>query len=135
MMPNISHRIYRPKQKNKKDLGFKKSKDWEEFYGDRRWGILRNWYRTEHPLCEVCLKEGRVVPMKDIHHLHVFRYGSTPERKWQLFLDPNNLCSLCREHHQKIHDYLNESQLEYVDLDTFVEYDKKEREMYINNSK
>ena len=57
------------------------------------------------------------------------------ERKWQLFLDPNNLCSLCREHHQKIHDYLNESQLEYVDLDTFVEYDKKEREMYMNNSK
>ncbi len=121
-MPKIQNRTYRQKRE-KKELGYKKSKDYATFYNDRRWDKLRNWYRIQHPLCEACLLEGRSVPMKEVHHLHIWRTGETPDEKWARFLDPDNLCSLCTDHHKKIHNYLNKLQLDYTSIENFVAYD------------
>lgn len=127
-MPVITKRTYRQKRP-KKELGYKKSNYYSQFYGDRRWDKLRDWYRREHPLCECCLREGRNVPMNEVHHLRIWRTGRTTEEKWEIFLNPDVLCSLCTDHHKKIHNYMNERQLEYVSIDEFAAYD-----MLVNNN-
>ena len=37
-------------------------------YG-RAWKRIRDRYASEHPLCEMCLKEGRVTLMEEVHHM------------------------------------------------------------------
>ena len=63
-------------------------------YG-RQWKRIRDRYAKAHPLCERCLKEGRLTPMEEVHHiLPVNRGGSN---------DDSNLMSLCHSCHQWIH--------------------------------
>ena len=54
-----------------------------------------------HPLCENCLKEGKVVPAEDVHHKRSpFQKG---EINWTLLMEVENLQSLCKECHGKEH--------------------------------
>ncbi len=63
-------------------------------YG-RAWKRIRDRYARLHPLCERCLKEGRITPMEEVHHiLPVNRGGGNEE---------TNLMSLCRSCHEKVH--------------------------------
>lgn len=107
-MPTVTHRTYRNK-KEKKELGYKKSKEWSEFYGSRAWDKLRNWYINLHPLCENCMTFGFTTPAEHVHHITPFRTGTTKEDKWDLFLDPTNLMALCSDCHHKIHNKINET--------------------------
>ena len=63
-------------------------------YG-RAWKRIRDRYAAEHPLCELCLKEGRLTPVEEVHHILPISHGGTHDR--------SNLMSLCRSCHQKIH--------------------------------
>ena len=63
-------------------------------YG-RAWQRIRNAYAKEHPLCEQCLAEGKVVPMEQVHHKLPLAEGGTHER--------SNLVSLCTSCHARIH--------------------------------
>lgn len=55
----------------------------------------------EHPLCEECLKKGKVTPAEDIHHIQSpFKYGQI---NWNLLVSWDNLESLCKECHGNIH--------------------------------
>ena len=108
-MPTLTRRTYKPKREHK-ELGYKKSKEWQVFYGSRAWHTLRNWYMLEHPLCENCLQYGITTPATDCHHKHPFRLGKTKQDKWDLFLDPSNLMALCESCHHRIHNKINETQ-------------------------
>lgn len=119
----LSKRTYKVKH-NKKDLGYKKSKEWQEFYGSRAWQRLREWYITNHPLCENCQRYLLSEPATEVHHKKPFRLGKTKEEKWDLFLDVDNLESLCNSCHHKIHEEINKTgTIVYETIPAKLEYD------------
>lgn len=63
-------------------------------YG-RAWKRIRDRYVHKHPLCELCLKEGRYVAVEEVHHIVPLAEGGSN--------DESNLMSLCRSCHEKIH--------------------------------
>jgi len=90
----------------------KKKKSTEHSNTDRRelrksaynttvWRKLRLAYMKEHPLCEECLKSGKVTAADSIHHIKSPFKGN--EVNWNLFLDPENLEAICRECHARVH--------------------------------
>lgn len=63
-------------------------------YG-RAWKRVRDSYVREHPFCEKCYERGILVPVDEVHHKIPVSKGGTHDR--------NNLMSLCRSCHNKIH--------------------------------
>ena len=90
------------RQKNNK--GNQYDKDQRKVYNTERWRKLRDWKFIQNPLCELCLKEGTITPAEDVHHIRSFMSSDTPEARYQLAYDPENLMSLCKRHHQAIHN-------------------------------
>lgn len=71
-------------------------------YNTTEWRKLRETYMKQNPLCEECLKKGKVTPASSVHHLaSPFKTG---EVNRTLFLDYNNLQSICHECHAEIHN-------------------------------
>ena len=68
-------------------------------YG-RAWKRIRDRYAAEHPLCEHCLKDGRLTPVQEVHHILPVSKGGTHAR--------DNLMSLCQSCHTKIHHDLGD---------------------------
>lgn len=62
---------------------------------DSVWRKTRNRYIAQHPLCEMCLKQGRMTPADEVHHIKPVSHGGGSEF--------SNLMSLCRSCHTKIH--------------------------------
>jgi 5-methylcytosine-specific restriction protein A len=62
---------------------------------NRTWKRIRDAYVAAYPLCEECLKQGRVVPVDQVHHIVPLREGGTN--------DFSNLVSLCSACHARIH--------------------------------
>ena len=73
---------------------YKRSPNINKKYG-RAWKRIRDRYAAAHPLCEMCLKEGRFTPVDEVHHIKPVSQGGTH--------DESNLMSLCRSCHTKIH--------------------------------
>ena len=71
-----------------------RSPDVHRRYG-RAWQRARDRYAREHPFCERCFAEGRMTPMDEVHHITPVSCGGTH--------DQDNLMSLCRSCHNKIH--------------------------------
>ena len=70
-------------------------------YNNTAWRKLREVYIHEHPLCEECLKKGKVTSAEDIHHKRSpFQKG---EINYALLMDKDNLMSVCKECHGNIH--------------------------------
>jgi len=59
------------------------------------WHKARARYVLSHPLCEQCLKEGRLRAVDEVHHIVPVKKGGTDAEE--------NLMSLCRSCHNKIH--------------------------------
>ena len=59
------------------------------------WKSIRDRYAKAHPLCERCLKEGRLTPMEEVHHILPLNRGGTN--------DESNLMSVCHSCHERIH--------------------------------
>lgn len=73
-------------------------------YNTKQWKELRRYMVMKYPLCQDCLKEGKITPTEEVHHLKSpFRRGLSPEEKYRLAYDENNLVCLCRECHIKRH--------------------------------
>lgn len=92
-----------------KDLKKKKKKDPNRskiYYANKGWKTLRNSYIMSHPLCEMCLKEGKITPAEHVHHRTPFLSGATHAERLHLLLDQDNLMSLCRKCHMEIHKTL-----------------------------
>ena len=92
--------IPRLKDKHKRDTKLNQS---AKYYNSKAWKTLRNLYIREHPLCELCLKEGKTTPAEEIHHIVPILTGLTAQQRWTLLTDKNNLMSLCSKHHKEIH--------------------------------
>lgn len=63
-------------------------------YG-RAWKRIRDRYYLSHPYCELCYKRGVMTPAEEVHHILPLAEGGTHDR--------NNLMSLCKSCHAKIH--------------------------------
>lgn len=73
----------------------------QEAYNSTQWKKLRLHYMKLHPLCEECAKKHKVTPAGQVHHK---KSPFTNEGvNWELFLDPNNLESICAECHGLLH--------------------------------
>ena len=73
---------------------YERSPDVNRIYG-RQWEKIRKRYATTHPLCERCLKDGRMTPVEEVHHIRPVKRGGTHSE--------DNLMSLCRSCHNQIH--------------------------------
>lgn len=60
---------------------------------DYRWRKYRLTFLAEHPLCALCLLEGRYVAATVVHH-------KVPHKgDYQLFWDRRNHEAVCKDHH------------------------------------
>ena len=70
---------------------------------DREWQKVRAAFLQAHPLCELCLSEGRLTPAELVHHKVPLAEKGT--NNW------DNLCALCSVCHSRLHakrgDYFN----------------------------
>lgn len=79
-------------------------KERQEIYNTKRWKDLRRLIVQEHPLCEDCLKNGRITPTEEVHHiLSPFKKGLSEEEKIKRAYDVDNLVALCKDCHIKRH--------------------------------
>lgn len=95
--PNLTDRQYCPlHEKAERDRynKYERARDTNRKYG-RAWKRIRDRYASEHPLCEKCLKEGRLTPTEEVHHIFPISRGGTHAR--------DNLMALCQSCHTKIH--------------------------------
>ena len=58
------------------------------------WRKIRAAYIRQHPLCEECLKHGRLTPVQEVHHVVPLADGGTN--------DFDNLMSLCKSCHSAV---------------------------------
>lgn len=79
-------------------------KERQELYQSKRWKECREYMMKTHPLCQDCLKEGRIVPAEEVHHIRSpFAPGLTEEEKYRRAFEVANLVCLCKECHIKRH--------------------------------
>ncbi|EEF91931.1 hypothetical protein BACCELL_00400 [Bacteroides cellulosilyticus DSM 14838] len=52
------------------------------------------------------MQENKTVPAEDIHHIISFMSTDDPQQRLFLAYDYDNLMSLCKQCHQKIHNKL-----------------------------
>lgn len=100
-MPTIKRKFVRTNPKVDSNL----QKDRAAIYRTARWRKLRALKLAADPLCEQCLEEGRTVVSSDVHHKVSFMSTDDPVRRKYLAYDFDNLQSLCKQCHQKIHNY------------------------------
>ena len=78
---------------NQKYEKYGRPKEEKKRYG-YRWTKIRAAYIGQHPLCEQCLKEGRVTKAEEVHHIVPLGHGGTH--------DFRNLMALCKPCHSRI---------------------------------
>ena len=78
---------------------YERAPDVNKKYG-RAWKRIRDLYAAAHPLCEMCLKEGRLTPVEEVHHILPISQGGDHRQ--------SNLMSLCQSCHTKLHRELGD---------------------------
>jgi 5-methylcytosine-specific restriction protein A len=94
--------IYKPKKK-KNNNGNQYDKERRKVYSSERWRTVRRLKFQQNPLCEKCEEKGLTVQAEDIHHVISFMSTNNPDIRYNLAYDFENLLSLCKQCHQKIH--------------------------------
>ena len=75
----------------------RESEPWRQWIHSTRYRVAISIYKAEHPLCERCLRENRLVPVYIVHH-------KVPhEGNWEKFWDQDNWESVCNKCHEKVH--------------------------------
>lgn len=93
--------IYKPKRKYDNDAKRHKRQD---IYNTTVWKRMRLAKLMEQPLCEVCLLQNRTTLAQHCHHLTSFMEGENEFERDALAFDSSNLCSVCQECHNQIHN-------------------------------
>lgn len=75
-----------------------------KIYMSTRWRKLRDLKIKNDPLCEMCLEDGVVTPAEDVHHIVSFMSVTDKHSRAYLAYNYNNLKSLCKKHHQLVHN-------------------------------
>jgi 5-methylcytosine-specific restriction protein A len=76
---------------------------YQSIYNTPRWKKLRAAKVAENPLCEVCLRVGRVVPTDEVHHIRPLDFSMTRGELEELAYDWDNLLSVCVPCHKNEH--------------------------------
>ena len=82
------------KEEAKRYNHFDRDPDANKRYG-RRWARIRVAFLSANPLCELCVKDGRLTPAVLVHHKRKLNDGGTND--WA------NLQALCQECHSRLH--------------------------------
>lgn len=89
-------------------------------YNNTKWRKTRDAYLHEHPLCEECLKQGRIYggggDRGDIHVHHKVSPFKGNKIDMELLLDSNNLMTLCSKCHGEIHSKKEMSASEMLEM-------------------
>lgn len=96
--------IYKPKKPHQRNNDNFYDAERRKIYSSERWRRLRAWKFACNPLCEQCLREDKTTPTEDIHHITSFMSTDDPVQRNFLAYDFDNLMSLCKTCHQKIHN-------------------------------
>lgn len=80
-----------------------KRRPWLGWYSSAAWKKLRIWQLKRQPLCEFCLKAGRVSAADTVDHIRPHR------GKMELFFDKNNLQSLDKSCHSSAKQRMEKS--------------------------
>jgi 5-methylcytosine-specific restriction protein A len=88
---------------------------YSKYYGSKAWKELRNWYISNHVLCENCLRYNIFTPAECVHHKQIFSHAVSQEDKYNLLLAPQNCMSLCESCHQEMHNIARTKGLDYID--------------------
>lgn len=81
------------KEESKRYEKYDRSKEHGVRYG-ARWRRIRNAYIGKHPLCELCMGEGRYTKAEEVHHILPLSHGGTNAEE--------NLQALCKSCHSRI---------------------------------
>ena len=81
------------RQENQRYEKFVRDPEAKRRYG-RAWKRIRDRHAAQHPLCEMCLKNGKVTPTEEVHHIVPLSCGGTHAS--------DNLMSLCKSCHSEI---------------------------------
>jgi len=96
--PNLCEGAYCDEHKalaNREYNRYRRDPETNKRYG-KAWRQIRSIYVNAHPFCELCEKEGRLVPVEEVHHKVPLAQGGTN--------DFDNLMSLCHACHNAIHN-------------------------------
>lgn len=85
-----------PKRNKAKDI-------YDSVYNTKTWRKLRNAYLMEHPLCEECLKNGKVTAATEVHHKYEISHANSTLEMKNIGFDYSNLMALCEECHINKH--------------------------------
>lgn len=99
IMPTINKIQRKPKSTEHKETDMRILR--AKAYNNTAWRKMRDTYMKTHPICEECLKKGKVTPAEDVHHIKSpFKGG---EINYALLLSYGNLMSVCKDCHARIH--------------------------------
>lgn len=80
-----------------------KKKEYQRIVWSSKWQQLRAMYKAQHPVCEMCEKNGKTTLAKVVHHVVPVEDAKDAATMEALAYDWNNLMSLCDKCHEKIH--------------------------------
>lgn len=78
-------------------IGKRQPRSYHRWYGLKSWRLAREAQLSKQPLCEACLGQEpeQLTAATDVDHRQPHRGN------WMLFIDPNNLQSLCHSCHSE----------------------------------
>ena len=77
---------------------FKTYEGRQRFYQSTQWKKIKQYKKQLNPLCEICLKNNKLTPTEDIHHIHDLIDVPTYENATNI----DTLQSLCKSCHSLI---------------------------------
>lgn len=80
-------------------------------YNSQKWVKLRNAHLMQNPLCKHCLDNGRITAGEEIHHVIPISHGKTLEEQTYLAFNAENLITLCKKCHKKIHNKMKKGEV------------------------
>ena len=106
---------WRCKKRNWRGVSDKVAKDKADIYNSREWKELRiAKLRSTNGQCEECMKQGIVTSARCVHHVVPIETARTKEEMRRLAFDWNNLMSLCKSCHARIHKELGSNTAKIV---------------------
>lgn len=76
---------------------------YQHLLNSKEWKELRARQLREHPLCQMCEREGKVTAAIDVHHVEPIEASMSHAKMRELCFNPALLMSLCIPHHIKVH--------------------------------
>ena len=98
------------------------AKDKATIYNSREWKQLTILKKRVNPLCEQCIKDGEAIGIPGgyvksaecVHHIIPIETARTKDEMRRLAFDWNNLMSLCKSCHARIHKELGSNTAKIV---------------------